>query len=709
MAEKTLTGASNQKLAKGAAQQLRTRLERCIALVQAQSVDFKPRRYLLPTLEDTLKLVNLGATDALSNKAVIDALGLENPRSQLLQAVNDAVNACLLVLTLIESNNQETSSALMTPDQIFLPFALLRGFQRRLRALRPLLQAEVLPSQADSPPPGSDPDAGTDIRDRRGSLVDVDAMSIAEAAANWDPSTLLLSESLASFWRHYFPGRAAVPSAEFLTAIEMEYEPLTSSERTELLSWLQTTHSGQVAIVDVALVLDGTGLWRSILFCTSWPELLPQDVLPTIRAGGVARHIEMTAADIAAEKRQKQRSFLLPEWTRERLRADRSALHALRTLGVQVVANVGTSSGGGGAGEGGSTGGGMLVLCPFARVAQKFTSSSSSIRRVCRELIGGTGLAAAPVQNISLARCVGNTISARFDIQEPRSQHITLSRLHRRKSFELRDDALDALGLQQQRRDSLRDHLVTSDWGKSAVSADPAPRACLPLFVAAPNGRDDDGNAAGRRELLFRISGVQEERQHWTRLRWEAAMRWNAEGNADEPKELQLEHLGADLKLESFDEIVQAEANMCVGNLTRTSRDMSAMEQTLATLEQTFDRLRKELIKRGKELDQRIGETEEHLVTLSWELAQRREAMRTAANNSLDARLVLAELMMVPTPLLTSSPLGKPPSSTTSSVQPAIDALEIQLTKETEALKARAEELEKQLRKSRAALAAQKR
>merc|ERR1719215_908425 len=108
----------------------------------------------------------------------------------------------------------------------------------------------------------------------------------------------------------------------------------------------------------------------------------------------------------------------------------------------------------------------MLVLCPFARVAQKFLSNSSNIRKVCRELIGGNGLAALPVQNISLARCVANTIPARYDIQEPRSQHITLSRLHRRKSFELRDDALDALGLQERRSELLREHMLSNAWGR---------------------------------------------------------------------------------------------------------------------------------------------------------------------------------------------------------------------------------------------------
>lgn len=635
------------------------RLGRCIAMVQAQSSDFKPRAYLLPELEETLRLASAAASEArLAAGSSVNAVGQPQrrdsssawPNAVLLPALTDAVSACLLVLALLEdapraggAQDARHERAFVPPEVAFWPSVALRGQARRLKALRPLLEAEA---------------------------------SGGSVPAEWDPCKLFLSGSLAAFWRRHFPTCSTVLVGDLAAALGSWFEALEPDELSELMRWLPEDDVGHVNIADVALVLDGPGLWRSILFCTSWLELCPQEVMLAVMAGGGDRHVAMTAADLAAERRQKAKSALLDEWSRERLQSDRASFHALRALGVEVVADASR----------GSVNGGLLVQFPFPRLAQIVVSGSQSLTKVCQELLGGAGLAARPVANVSLAQCVANTAASSWRIKEPRDQHIAFSRIHRRKRYELSDSMQDILSLQRQHRELVRAHMRAKGLETDLPTEPPEPPS------TAADGAS--GSTPLQPELLRSIQEAQSELYMWISARIEAELRNSAGEGKDDRLETQLAHLCTDAAYADTEEVLEAEMNICALQSTAASQEMLRVDQTLLSLENLFAKLRSQLLVRNRELDKHVAQADVELASLSGNLVLEREAAHAAADAALDSRLRLAEVML---------PLPLPPLGSPSYALPPTNALEDELARESEALRARAEQLEKEYKKARAA------
>eukprot|EP00929_Paragymnodinium_shiwhaense_P033666 TRINITY_DN18449_c0_g2_i2.p1 TRINITY_DN18449_c0_g2~~TRINITY_DN18449_c0_g2_i2.p1 ORF type:complete len:700 (-),score=176.62 TRINITY_DN18449_c0_g2_i2:154-2253(-) len=680
------------ELPNASAHQIETRLDRCLTAVRMQPDEgFPARPFLLPALEATRGLVAAGALDRLEadRRRGSDGacrLARENIRAVVLPALIDSVNGCLLVLTALEDlgfNNfvstgnrsgtgsvsdareilrrdaNSSANALLPPETLYWAYIQLRGYAQRLRVLQPLLEIEA---------------AG-----------EVAAAKLAQRP--WDPSELFHGGAAQDFWRRHFPGQVAVSAGELLNALGNWYAPLERNEREELMAWLRCSSiDGLISIVDAALVLDGPGVWRSVLFCTAWPELQPEAFLHTVMAGGNDRHTAMTAADLAAEKREKLRSVILPEWSRERLRGDRNALHALRALGAQVVANVKSHKG-------------MLVQFPFEGLAHFIVNSPPSLCKVCRELLGRDRLVANPAQRVSAAKCVAEWIATHCNVESARERHITLGRLHHRKILELRDDSQDVLLLQRQHADLVRGHLLAG--GADLPASSETPMAAYLEDGMPPEG---EGQVGMLRDLLMLNRSAQDVRQRFTMARVDEEFKRNAGGNADEAVETQMAHLGADAAFAEHEQVVLVELNVACIRQTTTLRDLSQIEQSMVSLETDFAKFRRQLIKKDEDLTRNIVRAEDELAQVMTELAGQRERAREAEDSALDARFELAELMVL-----------LPPGKDTAMKETFLgahlatndEAVEVQLMSEIELLKGRVDELEKRYRKAKAAASKQ--
>lgn len=607
------------------AAKVRHRLEKVTHLVQESASGFKPRGFLLPVLQRLCELAADGALKSLCSDRWRSPSG-----ASLLQALGDAVDSCWVVLASLEDETLKPSWA-VNGKMPYFPLVTLRRQTQRLEALRTALQFAV-----------------------KGCEVPL---------SEWDPSTVLVSGSLECFWRRHFPCQFAVPTTQFLEGFARNYECLSEAEGEELVAWLRVEGQDHISVADASALMDGIGPWRSALLYTSWLELCPESLLHAIMAGGQDRHVAMTAADIAVEKRKKRCSVLLPGWSRAQLRTERSALVLLRALGLHVVADIR---------------GGLLVEFRFLGPSEQLMNKQSALAATCREVLGGVGFAAVPVGIESIARCVAASASKAYRIDEARNRHVTLSRIRRRKTLELHDDAEDLLCLQKQHQTLIKGHFHQGGSDMVAIQSN-----ALSSSLA-----DGCENRLTVREMLQENRVARRASQQCQLMRIEVEMLRIADMTFSEEVMPQLERLAVEESFVSHEAVLLMEINLYMERQTATRAAMSQMENTLVDLEASFARLRCQMMLRDDELSGRIEEAEAELVAASGSLAGRREASREVTDTILDACQELAEHMM---PL----PLG--------SREDAVAAAEARLEQQIELLKRRTEDLDKRYKRAKAA------
>jgi len=479
-----------------------------------------------------------------------------------------------------------------------------------------------------------------------------------------DPASFLSNGPLERFWRRHFPGKSAAPANQLLAALSKDYEPLVPAEQEELLAWLRPDDKDLVSVADAALILDGPGVWRGVLFCTSWTELCPSALLRAITAA--------SPDDVVAQ--EQQRSVLLPEWCRTRLRVERGALHLFRVLGLQAAVDV--------------LGGGLLVQFAFPGIAEHVLQGQSQLSLVCRELLGGEVLRASG--DISMAHCVSEMALSRFEIKDVREQHIVLSRIHRRMQRKLEDDAEEMLVLQE-RHTTLVDNQLRE---QGEVDRPPSMRSISSHQNSGKAADAAGGERSGLRTLLFDRQTAAFASLQLSQLQTDAELRWNASGSmsgktleAQEAIEQKLESMAVSVGLQDQEDVLAKHINLCLCRHTQVRLEMSEMENTLVSLEANFAKSRRALLKREVELAGRIGNTEGKLAALSGNLAGRREAAREAEDALFDMRQELAEGMVV---------LPGPTDA-------IIETSEAELAAEVQMLRSRVRDLQKRYAKAKAA------
>jgi len=434
--------------------------------------------------------------------------------------------------------------------------------------------------------------------------------------------------------------------------------------------------------MDAALVLHGPGPWRGLLFCTSWVELCPVPLLQAFIAGGRDRHLAMTAADLAAEQHARTCSAVLPGWSRLNLCEDRAALHVVHTLGAEVAADL----------DGGR---GLLVQFSFPDIARALHSEGSALGTLLHELLGPKAFFARPASVVSMSACVAVEAARSHEIGDDRAKHVLLSRIHARTQFALWDDMEDMLGLQRCHLALMRERLL--ELGECpeapmsmAYSFAPWDSRAFSSASCDSGGGDGACGASATRPTLADLS--QENRSLFRAIdqlvqrRFSMDEQRNAQLVIDSAIEPQLEMLNADAAFSNMELELRFAINLCMNRQSVARNDMSKLENKLRDLESGFDKSRRIFTRRERNLSKQIAATEEELAALSTSLANKREASRAAADAVIDARLVLAEAMVV-------APTGLGD----------FQKLEQQLAAEGQALKQRVEELQRRCAKAKAA------
>jgi len=291
-----------------------------------------------------------------------------------------------------------------------------------------------------------------------------------------------------------------------------------------------------------------------------------------------------------------------------------------------------------------------------------------------------------------VARCIADMAASRFRVQDERERHIVLSRIHLRMSRKLEDDYEDALSLQRQHANLVRERLkgmqAAEQGGKqSQRSETSAGGACVGSL-----GRRD------LRQVLQETQAAYQESLSMQQACADGAMRRNADAAAKgmasaEATEAELgpelRRIEAEALSQDREEAFREDIHLCMVRQQAVRMEMSAMEETLVSLEVSFAQSRRGLLGREVTLSKQIGDTEVRLAELSGSLSGKREAARQAGDALLEARQELAVGMVrVPAQELRGA---------------ALEAFEADILAEVQALRARAKELQKRYTKAKAA------
>jgi len=576
-------------------------LELCLLHMREPLADDRPRSFLFRTLEDLR---------TLSTRWPAEHLALAEPAAALFATVlADALATCAIGLALLRDmaappskGDADDASATAQPpplSEIASIAVALRAEATRLESLLVLVRT-----------------------------VDRLNGSWAKAVECWNPATLLVQGSLSLFWtKHISKGQTkdggapstspvAIPRDTFLAAIAACYMPLSEEDAQRLLPWLRPDMRDRINLAEVVSVLDapGTGgLWRALLFCTSWPELCAEGLIPAVVAGGKEGDLAITDEVLLTEKRSQARAVILPGWSRSTLLNERGPYQALRALGMEMAVDV--------------KGKGLLVQFPSEAVAKALQQPLPALMKTLQELLGkGTpvGFPAKPAAPASVERCISEQAGTMFRIQDGRQRHMTLSQILRRKVLELQDSMQNLMALWHHPQVSEE---AGDDRGKSGASTVESGWAAL---------------KESHQELWVALR----EADHWEEAQSAAALRLNASMSAAVPDKDQLQQLEEQAAADAKESARLVAVNSILGRQIQMHAEVSKIESELALLESSFARARRELVGKYKELLQQIAGEEEELLAVSGKLAEKREAAAAIADSAVNLRLMLAERMI---------------------------------------------------------------
>ncbi|CAK0900116.1 unnamed protein product [Prorocentrum cordatum] len=559
------------------------KLSRCLALARKPAPREETR--LRGAMSSVLEGIQ-GAASTFGTVGDVEARLKSSLRGGLLLTMlSDSSNACLVLAALLDD------------------WAAAPGAAAAVAAEEQLLQAPSGPRAA-----------------LRGQLARLEALraALAEELAEpegagrpvWTPESLLGCGALRWFWRARFAGQVRAPVEGLADAISHQYEPLDLEERAELAAWLRPNEQGMVSLADAALLLDAPGVWRGALFAASCAELCPAAVVQAVAAAGGDRHLGMTAADIVEESREKRRCVLLPAWTREQLRGDRVALTLLGALGMEVALDV----------PGGA--GGLLVQFPSSGVPRHLLRAGSALSRAAAELLGPRAAASLPATQVSVPLCVASLVAP----------------ARRKKPSEPSSGAFS--------------RACTGARGPCSPTCWSCRRAC--------KGAARRGWPRGWRR---RGAGARSSALHAARQGWSAAssgrsstlehavivaqLRGNAAEEDVSAAGPQLPGLLEEAAAAEEDAALLAEIGWCIRQRVAIRRGLSRIEDALRVEEASVSKSWARIKHGSDELAGRVARAERELAELAAGLAAKREAARAEADAVWEARLELAEGMVL--------------------------------------------------------------
>jgi len=463
---------------------------------------------------------------------------------------------------------------------------------------------------------------------------------------NWDASSILSSGSLALFWRQHFPNCTHAPVKQILAALSESCRNLITPDMLQgLVPFLRPDTAGSVSLADMALALDGWGLWQGVLFYTSWTDLCHQEVLKAVSGwpGNINDRLEnMPASELAVEKRQKQRSLLLPDLTCEQFFGSnggaraRAALIAFRTMGLQVAMEVPGKS---------SASRGLVLQFVAPRMVNCLLQKSSALVRIYSELVAETMAACSPPASALAGRRILRSISEtsldQLGVNDVRQgQHVLLLRTYQRMQLLYEDAVSDVIFLQQE-QDALRKEHI------KAIGGDPLPNQ------AAQNGQP------GLNNLLQQSFEAFQMEQAGRIAQIEADMQANEKTNDQEPIEPQLKRIEIDARFADREVSLNLELDY------RMARQALVRDESLP-VEQALSKLEADIAEAHTKHAEEAAEAE--LIQLDKDLTCTKEAACKVAEDVNEARGKLAEKLGLAEPL------------------PDIGELEAQLAKELEEL-----------------------
>lgn len=597
------------------------KIQTCIELVSEVHEALGVHLFVLPALQEMQSVMG-GFPEGL-----LDVAQTSGPLEELCAAAFDRTMGSIFVLVslLIDMERQGRGTRAARPVLVWLHAEV-----RRVVALRAMLE----------------------------SLASFGCERAAEAL---DPLHLVVSGALGRFWRQHFGRSIQVRYEDFLEAISKDYR-MFDGTLGELQQWLRPEET--LGLKDVIAVLDGPDcrcMWSGIVGCTVWPELCVEALMPVILTGQKDRHIAMTAADLTLEKLQKQRSLLLPGWTRARLAADRRVLNVLRTLSMDLAADADE---------------GLLVRLHSPDLVDVLLGESPCLAAAVRSLLGESTPELASGSSVS--RCIVGDIRRRglYSVVNPREVHVAVFTILQRKSGEMLDCAENLLALKRQHIALLRAHLAAARG--SPVGAE----AWSPVAPKSYRLSEQDlhqESIMAEREIQSLQRGVVEQ-----------SLLQNADVDGEpEPEELARARRAREARLETHEAIFAAEINMCQQHLTLARTEMAGLQQHMLDLEASFRSHRDQMLRSYRDLIIRISLGEEELAKVSNTLASKYEALRSAEDKVQDVRMELAEKMAVPDLDVTADTA----------------AIERPLVEENAALRERLEKLGKVYRRSKAMVA----
>jgi hypothetical protein len=296
---------------------------------------------------------------------------------------------------------------------------------------------------------------------------------------------------------------------------------------------------------------------------------------------------------------------------------------------------------------------------------------------------------AVPALRVSLAHCIAHAAASIFDVRTARDRHIAISHAHRRLIMTLKDHAEDLVCLRMRRQEMMRSRLKQEE-DADVFEAEAEPRPSPHMAHATQSA-----SRPSLQQLMEENRVMERESQRCQELLVDAALSRNALGTAEEPIGLHLGRLEREAAWSANEQVLLMEINHCRARSISTRAEMSRMEETLVGLEANFAKSRRQMVLKEQELIMCIGGVEEELATLSEGLAAKREAVREVQDQVFDARLELAERMVV----LQAAAEG---SGTAEGEAAPLAALEERLAGEVGVLQAKAEELQKRVLRAKA-------